>query len=61
MATDSVAFTRHTGAGTMPFYGMEWNSCPERTVTGFEMGWAKQLGLPYWRSGWEGSLGPPVQ
>lgn len=34
--------------------------CPERAVTGLEMGWAKLLGLPYWRSGWEGGIGPPV-
>lgn len=33
---------------------------PEKAITGLEMGWAKQLGLPYWRSSWEDSLGPLV-
>lgn len=34
-------------------WGMEGTlvleKCPERAVTGLEMGWAKLLGLPYWR------------
>lgn len=33
---------------------------PEKAITWPEMGWDKQPGLPYWRSGWEGGLRPPM-